>query len=263
MKILFLRISVQDARIQRSSALPPEESIAAPGTTSRKDFRDVKRNHLPLESLDILHEEADEEMIELTTMPESNDDVRSQRLGMTVTVAPAFAPSLRVLASVEPRLPMPVCSRVHFPSLIMEEAIEEESEEEEEMQQPAVRCKSLESLREMSTSPAVEVGPPRRSRRSRSLNDLCILKAEMESEIVQKSNMFYTPIMRRLKASPRHCSSLISSCKLESISKEEVFVRWKESERELLNVLQSVLREKRALEERLLLLHRVVLLKPP
>lgn len=67
----------------------------------------------------------------------------------------------------------------------------------------------------------------------------------------------------RITHLPSSSSCLIDSpSKLRLISKEEILFHWRESERELLNALQSLLREKRSLEDRLLLLQRV-LLKPP
>jgi hypothetical protein len=278
LRILFVGISVQDARSQRSSSLPPEESIGTPAlssfSSSRKEFRDVKRNHLPLDSLDILQEEADEEVIELKTITESKEAITSRRpLPLMSRVGPAYCPSRRVFASVESHrhrfLPHKLCSHAQLPSPIIEETIIDDDsdrdhadDDEQDMQHSVVRCKSLDSLRGIA-SPAPDTSDNSRqeTRKTRSLNDLTILEADMELEIVKKTDAFCTPAMRRLN--PRLCCSLHSCFNLESISKEEVMSRWKESERELLNVLQTVLHEKRALEERLLLLHRVLLLKPP
>lgn len=222
--------------------------------------------------MDILQEEADEEVIELKTITESKEVITSRRpLPLMSRFGPAYCPSLRVFASVESHrhrfIPHNVCSRVQFPSPIIEETIIEDGsdrdpdESEQDIQQSVVRCKSLDSLTEMALPVPDPCDISSKVRKTRSLNDLTVLKADMEMEMVEKSDAFCTPAIRRL--SPRLFGSLISCHNLESISKEEVMSRWKESERELLNVLQTVLREKRALEERLLLLHRVLLLKPP
>lgn len=247
--------------------LPTEESIVGPASlgsaSSRKDFRDVRRNHLRLDSLDVL-QEADEEAIEMRTVmpvhPEGQED-RSRERGLTTMamVAPAS-----IVASIEAHgnrfLPLRIASHVHFPSPIMEETIEQFHDEDDDDDDgrldsssppPVVRCKSCEFLAETSSPAAGES----RRRRSRSFGDLADLEAHMESEIVRQTNMFCT---WSVKGSPRQ--TLPSD--LESISKQEIFSQWKESERQLLNILHNVLREKRQLEQRLLLLQRVVL-KPP
>lgn len=250
---------MQDARLQRSSVLPAEESIVAPSLASvRKDFRDVRRNHLRLDSLDVLQED-DEEAIEMrTVMPAMHPRGQEDR-SLTPTVAPQSIP---VLASVEPHgnrfLPLRISS--HWPAPIIHETIASDGGDDDDDRlsdspPPAVRCRSCESLSQSSS--ALQVQPSQE--RSRSLSDLTDLKAFEDWEVVTRANMFCTAGM----ASPRDACRLVSPSDLESISKQQLFSRWKESERRLLNILQNVLREKRALEERLLLLQRVVLLKPP
>lgn len=67
-----------------------------------------------------------------------------------------------------------------------------------------------------------------------------------------------------IMSSPRHssCESAIDPEKLRRMKKEAIITLWKSSERQLLNSLQDVLHEKRALEQKLLVLQQM-LLKPP
>ena len=66
-----------------------------------------------------------------------------------------------------------------------------------------------------------------------------------------------------IMSSPRHgCESTIDPKKLRRMKKEAIITLWKSSERQLLNSLQDVLQEKRALEQKLLVLQQM-LLKPP
>lgn len=247
---------MQDARLQRSSVLPAEESIVTASLTSaslRKDLRDVRRNHLRLDSLDVLQED-DEEVIEMRTVamhPRGQED-RS--------LTPTVLPSIPALASVEPRgnrfLPLRISS--HLTAPIIHETIETDEEEDHDLQQldssaSAVRCRSCESLDQSSSAAQLS------RERSRSLGDLTDLKALMDWEIVTKANMFSTA---SAKERPQDTCRLVSRADLESISKEQLFCRWKESERRLLDILQNVLREKGRLEQRLLLLQRADL-KPP
>lgn len=194
----------------------------------------------------------------MTTMPAHIEPGRNSKQGLTAGVVPA----LQVRASVEPRgnrsHPMRASARLQHSAPIAEESDESTSDTESSGERPPIRCKSMESLPVAETPPPLPVA---RSR-SRSLDDLVAAKAEMELDISRKTAV-YTPLMSGLRLSPRHSPSLIAPSKLELISKEEVLFRWKESERELLNALQNVLREKRALEGRLLLLQRVLLLRPP
>lgn len=66
-----------------------------------------------------------------------------------------------------------------------------------------------------------------------------------------------------LISSPRHsCEFMIDPTKLRRMKKEAIITLWKSSERQLLNSLQDVLQEKRALEQKLLVLQQM-LHKPP
>lgn len=67
-----------------------------------------------------------------------------------------------------------------------------------------------------------------------------------------------------IMSSPRHfsCESAIDPVKLRMMRKETIITLWKSSERQLRNSLQDILQEKRALEQKLLVLQQM-LLKPP
>lgn len=101
-----------------------------------------------------------------------------------------------------------------------------------------------------------------------SFDDLSILKQQLSypanSPIEQdKMTLLYSqsPRASMIIQSPRH-TSMVDSVKIQSMSKEDIISLWRSSERELLNNLQDALQQKKALEERLAVLTRI-LMKPP
>ncbi|CAG2162867.1 unnamed protein product [Oppiella nova] len=100
-----------------------------------------------------------------------------------------------------------------------------------------------------------------------SFDDLDAIKRELNEPMSpcdrnHSSLMLFEFIPKKssvIMSSPRH---RIDSLRLASMSKEDVLAMWRSSERELLNQLQEALQQKRALEERVALLQRM-LMKPP
>ena len=103
--------------------------------------------------------------------------------------------------------------------------------------------------------------------KSWSYDDLEAIKREL-SEPITTSDKYLSSLMlfdfipkktSVIISSPRH---LIDDLRLSSMTKEDVLAMWRSSERELLNQLQEALQQKRALEEKVALLQRM-LMKPP
>lgn len=100
-----------------------------------------------------------------------------------------------------------------------------------------------------------------------SYDDLDAIKKELNepmspSDRNHSSLMLFDFIPKKTSviiASPRH---LIDNLRLASMTKEDILSIWRSSERELLNQLQEALQQKRALEEKVALLQRM-LMKPP
>ena len=104
-------------------------------------------------------------------------------------------------------------------------------------------------------------------RKNWSYEDLDAIKKELNepmspSERYNSSLMLFDFIPKKTSviiSSPRH---LIDDLRLVSMTKEDILAMWRSSERELLNQLQDALQQKRALEEKVALLQRM-LMKPP
>lgn len=104
-----------------------------------------------------------------------------------------------------------------------------------------------------------------RNPRTWSFDDLTLLKKQLhQPSPYDQANGNYECVPKRTTViipSPRHLS-VIETLKIGSMSKEDIISMWKSSERDLLNKLQDVLQQKRALEEKVALLQRM-LMKPP
>lgn len=260
------QIRVQDARIQRSSGiLPPESSIGSfPALASldpfvsRKDLRSIKGNHLRLDPLDVLREGDEEaEGMEMTTIRES---VMTSHLhfGNRRRIRPAspYVATNTVRATLEPhanvRLSLKIDPSVSGHS-IGEDAFEMEHLQEDFIPEfQRVRSKSLNDVSRFCDESY---------RMTRSLVDIRELEFEMRSQVPEGYDIFSTPL---------HCAAereddrqVLCSSDFDSISKQEVVYRWKESQQKLLVTLQNVVREKRELEQRLLMMQRVAPFKPP
>lgn len=115
-------------------------------------------------------------------------------------------------------------------------------------------------------------------KKSWSFDDLSLIKEEIRKNLLSRTggpdklnNISLLPLCpsgsgslmnQGLAPSPRMSLYLMTPQKLSRMTKQEVVGMWRESERELLNTLHDVIQEKKSLEERLLLLQRM-LLKPP
>lgn len=106
-------------------------------------------------------------------------------------------------------------------------------------------------------------------RKTWSYDDLATIKKELNepmspSDRDHSSLMLFEFIPKKSSViipSPRH-KNLIENLRLSSMSKDDILAMWRSSERELLNQLQDALQQKRALEEKVALLQRM-LMKPP
>ncbi len=106
-------------------------------------------------------------------------------------------------------------------------------------------------------------------RKTWSYDDLAAIKKELNepmspSDRDHSSLMLFEFIPKKSSViipSPRH-KNLIENLRLSSMSKDDILAMWRSSERELLNQLQDALQQKRALEEKVALLQRM-LMKPP
>ena len=108
-----------------------------------------------------------------------------------------------------------------------------------------------------------------------SFDDLDVLKKQLNEENVtpsdrdHSSTMLYDfglaplapPKKTVMLSSPRHLT-IFDDLKLSSLTKDDIISMWRSSERELLNQLQDAFQQKRALEEKVALLQRM-LMKPP
>lgn len=130
------------------------------------------------------------------------------------------------------------------------------------------------SLENVSFSPSVDTNITNRfdkkfltKRKTWSYDDLDAIKRELSEpmspyERYHSSLMLFDFIPKKtsvILASPRH---RIDQLRLTSMTKDDILAMWRSSERELLNRLQETLQQKRALEEKVALLQRM-LMKPP
>lgn len=100
-----------------------------------------------------------------------------------------------------------------------------------------------------------------------SFDDLSVIKKQLSMPPSptdhDRISLMYSQSPRNsvIMPSPRH-HSVIDNLKLYTMTKEDIVSLWRSSERELLNNLQDALQQKRALEERVATLQRM-LTKPP
>lgn len=108
-----------------------------------------------------------------------------------------------------------------------------------------------------------------RTPRTWSFDDLSLIKRQLSLPPLSPSELDKMALMSD-STSPRASllwsstphASLIDSVTVSAISKEDIVSLWRASERELLSNLQEVYQQKRALEQRVALLQKM-LLKPP
>ncbi|XP_054162601.1 glutamate receptor ionotropic, NMDA 3A-like [Oppia nitens] len=125
---------------------------------------------------------------------------------------------------------------------------------------------SLENV-SFITTPEKQMDKSKTRRKMWSFDDLDAIKRELREPVSphqrnHSSLLLFELIPKKnsvIIASPRH---RIDNLRLSSMTKEDVLSMWRSSERELLNHLQEALHQKRALEERVALLQRM-LMKPP